>query len=161
MSKVWGGALLVVAAVVILAIAKAYRSTVEVRGAPSTLETTLAIEPFRAPDSLARLVSEATIPESLAARLKRMPGLEVLVSTREVSQRANFTLRGDVATQNGRIVVVALLYQRGRQSPVWTATFWRDRAATATIVNDVAPEVAEALYGYLARGSVTGSREGP
>jgi hypothetical protein len=127
-------------------------------GPASGLATTLAIELFRAPDSVAMVLAATMFAESLAAHLERMPGLEVRVVTGTIRQSTDFTLRGNITMQGGRLVIVSRLYERDEEPPIWTATFWRDRVATSNIADELAADMAEALYGHLARTSVTTTR---
>jgi len=153
-----GAALALLGAAIVATITRSRRE-VAAAGSPSRLTTTLAIESFRTPGSAAIAWVQTSFAESLAARLRRMPGLEVRVATATPPVRTAFILRMDLGLQDGRLVIASRLYETGEEPPVWTATFWRDRAAHSNLVDDLAAEVAEALYGHLALRSVTTARE--
>ena len=129
------------------------------QGPATGLATTLAIELFRAPDSVAMVLAATMFAESLAAHLERMPGLEVRVVTGIPRESTDFTLRGNITMQGGRLLIASRLYEKDEEPPIWTGTFWRSPLADSSIVDDLASEMAEALYGHLARRAVTMTRE--
>lgn len=143
----------------VVGITTLHRNPQIVTQAPGTgLATTLAIELFRAPDSLAMVFAATMFAESLAAHLERMPGLKVRVVTGAPRQSTDFTLRGDITIQGGRLIIVSRLYEKDQEPPIWTATFWRDSVTRSNIADELSADMAEALYGHLARTSVTRTR---
>lgn len=128
-------------------------------GSLGGLSATLAVELSGTPDSVAMAWANRAFAESLATRLRRMPGLEVLVVTGEQAPQTDFTLRGDMTVQVGRLVIVSRLYEKGEERPIWTDTFWQSPVGDSNIVDDWASELAQALYGHLARHAVTMTRE--
>jgi TolB-like protein len=152
-------ALVLLGAVIAVTLTCGRREAVEAGGSPSGLTTTLTIEPFRTPESAVIAWSQMSFAESLAAHLERMPGLDVRVASGTDAVRTAFVLRGDITIQDGRLVIVSRLYEQGEEPPIWTATFWRDRASNANLVDNLAADLAEALYGHLARRSVTTIKE--
>jgi TolB-like protein len=152
-------ALVLLGAVIAVTLTCGRREAVEAGGSPSGLTTTLTIEPFRTPESAVIAWSQMSFAESLAAHLELMPGLEVLVATGKRAVRTDFVLRGDFTMQDGRLVIVSRLYEKGEEPPIWTATFWRDRASNTNLVDNLAADLAEALYGHLARRTVTTTKE--
>jgi len=121
-------------------------------------KVSLAVERFQALDPKPRSWMAGTFAESLAARLERLPGLDVHVSA-VGDQHSDFRLRGDVTAKDGRLVIAARLYRADEQQPLWTATFWRGDEPSPNLVADLAADVAEALYGHLGRSAISTTGE--
>lgn len=122
------------------------------------LTTRLAVERFALGEPPPQAWAREAFADSLAATLARMPGLAATVSTGS-EPTAGYVLRGDVTSQQGRMVIAARLYAARESKAVWTATLWRKDARDSNIVKDLAADVAEALYGQLARRAMTTTRE--
>lgn len=149
------------AAVIMAATAWGRRTAAVPSGLTSGLTATLAVEPFHTGDPAPRYWTSAAFAESLAARLTRMPGLTVRVGGSSFGSHTEFTVRGDVAARDGRLVIAARLYRDKEKDAVWTSTFWRADALTSNLVGDLAGGVAEAICGQIARSAVTTTRERP
>lgn len=153
--------MVVLAAAIVAATILGRRTAAVASGPTSGLTATLAVEAFHTGDPAPRSWTSAAFAESLAARLARMPGLTVRVGGSSFGFLSEFTVRGYVTARDGRLVIAARLYRDSQQDAVWTATFWRDDAPDPNIVNDLAADVAEALYGQLARRAVTSTEGRP
>lgn len=141
-------------------------AAVWIRRDPLTLSTsttraraTLAIEPFKVLDSQHIEWKPGPFADSLATRLAGVEGLMIKVATAD-QRPAEFTLRGDVAVRDGRLVVSTRLTHSGEQVPVWSGTFWRSRNSLENFVDDVAAGVAEALYADIVRRELTKAKGG-
>jgi TolB-like protein len=121
---------------------------------------TLAVVPFRTGTPAPRSWAATVFAESLAARLARIPGLEPHVSTGGAGS-SDFVLRGEVSAKDGRLVVATRLIDQSNGETVWTATFWRTDAPNPNLAGELAADVAEALYGHLARRAVTATEGKP
>jgi hypothetical protein len=121
--------------------------------AASGSTATLAIELFRTVVPAPQSWTAPVFAESLAARLRRMPGLEIQIADAGAGHTSEFILRGDATLREGRLVIATRLFQQEKRSPVWTATYWASDTASTSLVQEVASGVAEALYGQLARRS--------
>jgi TolB-like protein len=115
------------------------------------LMVTVAVEPFVAVDSVPKDWNPNAFAESVTVRLAKMSGLHAYVG----STAADFTLRGTVTVRDGRTVIATDLWRPDENSAIWTGTFWRDDAQINNVVQDVAAGVAEALYGDIARRTLT------
>lgn len=73
----------------------------------------------------------------------------------------DFTVRGEIAARDGRLVIATRLHQSGGDEILWTATFWRKDSIDSGLVSDLATGLAEAIYGQLAREAVTAKRGKP
>ncbi len=118
---------------------------------------TLTVDTFRTARPTPLVWRPGPFTESLAVRLARVPGLGVTLGGGR-GANADFTLDGEGALNNGRLVLTSRLYHRGESAAVWSTTFWRADAADSGLVRDLASDVAEALYGHLARHSSQGAR---
>ena len=138
------------------------RRTTAAPNPSNSLTITLAVEAFRTTNSDSRSRVSTVFADSLSARLARLPGLTVRPPGGTFGPHTDFTVRGDVAARDGRLVIAARLYRRdGGKDAVWTATFWRSDSLTSGLVSDVAAAIAEATYGQLARDTTTTTGERP
>lgn len=144
---------------IVATMTRGHRTARAAAGSPSGLRTTLVIESLLTPESATIAGTQRSFAESLAVHLERLPGLEVRVATGQSGTGTGFILHLNNELQGQRFVIASRLYEAGKQPPIWTATFWRDRGGDSSFVNDLAAEVAEALYGHLARRSVISARE--
>lgn len=76
-------------------------------------------------------------------------------------QPVDFFLEGQITQPDGRLVLATRLFHRREEGPVWTATLWRSDSSGAHVAAALAADVAEALYGHLARLAVTKTRGSP
>lgn len=140
-------ALLVVAgaAALLAAYAAIHGASQSPAAAPRGLAATVAVAPVVLGEPAPRAWQPLLYAESLSARLARTPGLSVPTGG------AEFTVRTDATTRDGRLVVATRLYRRNEDQPLWSGTFWRRDDAATTMVDAVAADVTEALFGYLGR----------
>ena len=113
----------------------------------------LTVTPFEAGDSLPQQWNSADFADSLAARLRSLPNVNVGVAPHAAAS-VGFALRGSVSVRNGRLIVGARLSHTGDSSPAWTATFWRSDGPLSSLVDAVASGAAEALGAEMARRSI-------
>lgn len=111
----------------------------------------LTVAPFVTGDSLPQQWNSAAFADSLAARLRLLPNVNVGVAP---NANEGFALRGSVSVRNGRLIVGAQLSHAGDSSPAWTATFWRGDGPLSRLVDAVASGAAEALGAEMARRSI-------
>src|SRR5688572_19704764 len=100
----------------------------------------LAVAPFEAGDTLPQQWNAAAFADSLAARLRLLPNVNVSVAP---DAGEGFALRGSVSVRNGRLIVGARLTHAGDPSPAWTATFWRSDGPLSSLVDAIASGAAE------------------
>jgi TolB-like protein len=113
------------------------------------LTLAVSVEPFELSDSVTGHWQPAAFAESLASRLSEVPGLHA--QAMRSSNGAQYTLRGRVTLQDGRLVLATRLGRGAANDTVWTATFWRNPASANSILPDLAAAVAEAVFGETVR----------
>lgn len=114
----------------------------------------LTVAPFEEGDSLPQTWNSAVFADSLAARLRSQPNVNVSVALVAPTVEG-FALRGSVSVRNGRMIVGARLSHTGDSSPAWTATFWRSDGPLSSLLDAVASGTAEALGAEIHRRSIT------
>ena len=124
------------------------------RAANPGVPVLLTVAPFEAGDSVPQQWNPGAFADSLAARLRLLPNVNVSVSP-DARAADGFALRGTVSVRNGRLMVGARLSHAGDPSPAWTATFWRSDGPLSGLVDVVASGAAEALGAEIHRRSIT------
>jgi hypothetical protein len=120
--------------------------------APARIAT-LIVRPLQVMPPGPRVFEVTAFADSLAARLGRIGGLSARVASHAGSE--DFVVDGQVTLQHQRLVITARLRDQSTGEIVWTSTIWRADAPDEELASDVAADVAEALYGHLARRAVT------
>jgi TolB-like protein len=144
----WFGAIVAIGALAVVTIVLARRSPSDGGAGPN--DSHLGVIPFRAASSNLEPLG-ATLAESLASRLTRLPGLTATVQREWLGRSSEFTVRGEVAARDGRFVVTAQLEGGSGNTSLWTGTLWRKDSLDSALVSDLAASLAEAIYGHLAR----------
>ena len=124
----------------------------------NSLDIALSVEPFEVGDSVPESWSSSAFAESLATRLSLVPGLRAVVGGKGSS---HYSLRGNVAMREGRLILATQLGRDVGRDTVWTATFWRSASASATLLSDLAAAVAEAAVNNKVQESLTPKRQKP
>jgi hypothetical protein len=117
--------------------------------AKAGLTVAVSVEPFELADSVIGHWQPAAFAESLASQLSEVPGL--YAQAMPATDGAQYTLRGRVTLQDGRLVLATRLGRAATTDTVWTATFWRNPASAHSILPDLAAAVAEAVFGETVR----------
>jgi len=145
-----GGTLLVF----LLVAASAACEARQAWGGPKGENRRIVVTPFRA-DSSRRESQGRAVAESLAARLDGVQGLQARVAAGEETAGADFVVRGEIGSRDGRLVIATRLHHVGVTEQIWTATFWRKDSLDSELVGELASGLAEAIYGQLAREAIT------
>ena len=116
----------------------------------------VGIVPFRS-EYPGRELLGGVLADSLVARLEPLPSLSAGVGT----SGSDYTIQGDIAIKDNRLVIAARLYETGGAIPLWSATFWRKDSLTTELVGDLAAGIAEALLGHMGRAAIGTTKEKP
>lgn len=129
------------------------------RWAGPAVDRHVLVMPFQ-PDSDSRAGKGRAVAESLVVRLGKVAGLDVRLDTQEDGS-ADFTIRGEIASRDGRLVVATRLHPQNTKDVLWTATFWRRDLVDSALVSDLTTGLAEAIYGQIAREATSARKEKP
>jgi TolB-like protein len=159
-SRIWWASLggivvvLVVAMLAVLLPRRIRSDSGQRQVSQSGLTASISIEPFATPDSVLVSWNATAFAEALATQLANVRWLRARVAG--TGPTADFTLRGDVARRDGRLVITARLARSGDAiSTVWSATYWRGDNPGVTLAEDIAAGVAEAVASELVRLDLT------
>lgn len=123
------------------------------RSVPKQPSRAVAVLPFGSAGQVPQRWSSAVFAESLAGRLRTIPGLSVSSGIAGLAA-ADYVVEGDIVTQERRTAIAVRLRRSGQPVPVWSATFWRVDPVDPALLTELALALAEAL-GNAQRPPVT------